>query len=73
MDVSVEIHCEICGSANFSLGGGPSDSAALSCNDCGAGLGTVADLKEALLAQAIARSSEALRKDLDLPPPDRLA
>lgn len=61
MDVSVEINCEICGSANYSLPGGEADDGAVLCNDCGAGQGTFGELKAALLDRAVAQSAEALR------------
>ena len=65
MDVAVEIHCAACGSANYSLPDGAADEAAVACNDCGRRLGSVADLKAEMVAQAIAHSAEALRRDLD--------
>ncbi len=65
MDVSVEIHCEACGSANYSLPEGEGDSASIRCNDCGAAQGTVGELREALLQQVFDHSAEALRRDLD--------
>jgi hypothetical protein len=65
MDVSVEIHCAMCGSANYSLADGSGDAAPVSCNDCGTRLGSVAELKAELLGQAVARSAEALRRELD--------
>ena len=65
MDVSVEIHCEACGSANYSLPADAGDEAPIRCNDCGAEQGTLGALKAALAAQAIAQSAEALRRDLD--------
>ena len=65
MDVSVEIHCEACGSANYSLPGGSGDEAPIHCNDCGAPQGTIGDLRAALLQQALDHSAEALRRDLD--------
>ena len=65
MDVSVEIHCEACGSANYSLPEGAADEAPIRCNDCGAAQGNMAELREALLGQAIAHSAEALRRGLD--------
>ena len=61
MDVSVEIHCEACGSANYSLPSGDGDDAPIRCNDCGADQGTFGELKAALVAQALAQSAEALR------------
>ena len=64
MDVTVEIHCGTCGSGNYSLHEGGSDDAALLCNDCGKRLGTVAEMKSEMVAQAIAHSAEALRRDL---------
>jgi hypothetical protein len=65
MDVSVEIHCEACGSANYSLPGGGGDDAPIRCNDCGAPQGTIGELRAALLEQALDHSAEALRRDLD--------
>ena len=65
MDVSVEIHCEACGSANYSLGGGQEDDAPISCNDCGARQGTIGELRAVLLQQVFDHSAEALRRDLD--------
>ncbi len=64
MDVSVEIHCETCGSANFGLPDGVADAAPILCNDCGSRLGSIADLKAELLDHALARSAEALRRAL---------
>jgi DNA-directed RNA polymerase subunit RPC12/RpoP len=65
MDVSVEIHCASCGSANYSLPDGEAESGAVACNDCGRRLGSVADLKAEMLEQALAHSAEALRRDLE--------
>lgn len=64
MDVSVEIHCDTCGSANYSLPNGIFDEAPIRCNDCGNVLGNVAELKAALIAGALDHSAEALRRDL---------
>ncbi|HWT13146.1 MAG TPA: hypothetical protein VN231_10370 [Allosphingosinicella sp.] len=70
MDVSVEIHCGTCGSANFGLPQGVADEAPLECNDCGVRLATVAELKAEMMEQAFARSAEALRRELErLPDP----
>jgi hypothetical protein len=63
MDVSVEIHCSLCGSANYSLPEDQGDEASLQCNDCGRPLGSVADLKVELLGQARARSAEVMRRE----------
>ena len=65
MDVSVEIHCEACGSANYSLPGGSGDDAPIRCNDCGAEQGSFAELKAALAAAALDHSAESLRSGLD--------
>ena len=65
MDIAVEIHCAACGSANYSLPDGAVDEASVACNDCGRPYGTVADLKAEMMAQAIAHSAEAQRRDLD--------
>jgi hypothetical protein len=65
MDITVEIHCESCGSANYSLPGGREDAAPIGCNDCGAPQGTVGELRAALLEQVFDHSAEALRRDLD--------
>lgn len=63
MDASVEMHCDACGSANYSLAG-DGEAARLRCNDCGADQGSVGELKAALEEAALAQSAEALRKDL---------
>ena len=65
MDITVEIHCSVCGSANYSLPGGEADEAPVDCNDCGSRLGSVSELKAEMLAQALAHSAEALRRDLE--------
>ena len=65
MDVSVEIHCAACGSANYSLPDGEGDDAAVNCNDCGRRLASIGELKSEMLAQALAHSAEALRRDLE--------
>jgi hypothetical protein len=67
MDVSVEIHCELCGSANYSLPRADAlrDSDPIGCNDCGAPQGTIGELKAALHQQVVDHSAEALRRDLD--------
>ena len=64
MDVSVEIHCEGCGSANYSLAG-EGEAARIRCNDCGADQGSVGELKAELQQAALAQSAEALRRGLD--------
>ena len=64
MDVSVEVHCDACGSANYSLPDGAADDAAIRCNDCGADQGSVGALKAALIAQALDQSAESLRRGL---------
>ena len=65
MDVSVEIHCAGCGSANYSLPEGAGDDDGVACNDCGRRLGTVAELKAEMFEQALAHSAEALRRHLE--------
>lgn len=65
MDVSVEIHCAACGSANYSLPQGMAGAAPVRCNDCGRELGTVAELEAEMAAQALAHSAEALRAGLE--------
>jgi hypothetical protein len=61
VDVSVEINCEICGSANYRLPAGAADDGAVLCNDCGADQGSLGALKAALLDCVVAQSGEALR------------
>ena len=68
MEVTVEIHCGACGSANYSLPESGEQSL-LGCNDCGARLGSVAELKAEMLALAVAQSAEARRRDLSGLPP----
>lgn len=60
MDISVELHCEHCGSANFSLPAA-SDDDQIRCNDCGRDLGTPGELQSELMACAKAQSAEAMR------------
>jgi hypothetical protein len=65
MDVTVELHCDRCGSANLSLPA-PEDSAgAIACNDCGEAHGTLAELRDELLACALQQGAEAKREGLD--------
>lgn len=63
MDVTVEIHCEACGSANYSLAA-ESDDSRIRCNDCGADQGSFGELKLALGQAALSHSAEALRSGL---------
>ena len=65
MDVSVEINCEICGSANYSLPAGEADDGTLLCNDCGADQGSLGALKAALLERALDQSAGAQRSRLE--------
>jgi hypothetical protein len=65
MDVSVEINCELCGSANYNLPAGEADDGAVICNDCGADQGSLGALKAALLEAVIAHSAEALRREAE--------
>jgi len=65
MDVSVEINCEACGSANYSLPGGEADDAAILCNDCGADQGSLGEIKAAMAACVIEQSAEVRRRRLD--------
>jgi uncharacterized Zn finger protein (UPF0148 family) len=63
MDVTVEIHCDKCGSANLSF---PAQGAAgeIACNDCGERHGTLEALADELIACARRHSAEALRGEL---------
>ena len=67
MDVTVEIHCGTCGSGNYSLPDGASPGGRVGCNDCGRDLGAVHELQAEMMEQALARSAEALRRELDDP------
>lgn len=60
--MSVEINCEICGSANYSLPAGETDDGAVLCNDCGADQGSLGALKAALLDCVVEQSAAALRR-----------
>ena len=60
MDVSVEIHCAACGSANYSLLEGEASDAGVNCNDCGRRLGSIAELKAAE-SELAAASDDAAR------------
>jgi hypothetical protein len=63
MDVTLEVHCGQCGSANYSLEGAAGASG-LQCNDCGQAMGSLASLQEELLGRIIAGSAEALRSEI---------
>ena len=63
--MSVEINCEICGSANYSLPAGDADDGILHCNDCGAAQGSLASLRAALMECVVAHSAEALRREVE--------
>lgn len=65
MDVSVEINCDICGSANYSLPADAADEGMILCNDCGADQGSLGQLKAALIACVAEQSAEALRRKLE--------
>ena len=65
MDVSVEVHCDRCGSGNYSLPDGAGGDAPLRCNDCGADLGSMADLVAELQRQVADHSAEVLRREMD--------
>lgn len=65
MDISLEIHCETCGSANYSLPAGSGGDAPILCMDCGADQGSVGALMAELSARALDQSAESLRLDLE--------
>ena len=65
MDISLEIHCETCGSANYSLPEGGADEAPIVCLDCGTDQGKVGELKAALVARALDQSAESLRLEAE--------
>lgn len=65
MDVSVEINCEFCGSANYTLPAGGEDGGAVLCNDCGAEQGSLGELKAALVERVAEQSAEAQRRRLE--------
>jgi hypothetical protein len=65
MDIDVELHCDRCGSANLTLPEAGDDGAQALCNDCSAEQGTLAELREELIACAMGKSAQALRSDLD--------
>jgi hypothetical protein len=65
VDVSVEINCDTCGSANYRLPAGGADDGAVLCNDCGADQGSLGELKAALLDRVVAQSAEALRRQAE--------
>ena len=64
MDVSAEIHCGKCGSANYSLPSDAESRSAIVCNDCGHVMGDIDGLMNEVLAQIRSHSAEALRRDL---------
>lgn len=69
MDITVELHCDKCGSANLSLPPPEESAAAIACNDCGELHGTLEQLREDLFACALEHSAEKLREGLGRLPP----
>lgn len=65
MDVTVELHCDKCGSANLSLPPPDRPTAVIACNDCGADQGSLDSLHQELIACAHRLSAQALRAGLD--------
>jgi uncharacterized Zn finger protein len=65
MDITVELHCDKCGSANLSLPPREDESSTATCNDCGEANGTLAELREELFACALQQGAEAKREELD--------
>ena len=65
MDVSVEINCDICGSANYSLPADEGDDGMVLCNDCGADQGSLGALKAALIERVRDHSAEVQRRRLE--------
>jgi DNA-directed RNA polymerase subunit RPC12/RpoP len=64
MDVSVEIHCDKCGSANLSLPPPDQVTSAIACNDCGADHGSLDSLHQELIDCARRQSAEVLREGI---------
>jgi hypothetical protein len=64
MDVTVEIHCDKCGSANLSLPPPDQPNSAIGCNDCGADHGSLDSLHRELIDCAQRQSAQALREGL---------
>jgi hypothetical protein len=69
IEVSVDLHCEKCGSSNISMPDLDADNdAPLTCNDCGEDLGSIGELREEVHKQMMDRSAQALRDGLkDIP------
>ncbi len=65
MDLTLEIHCGLCGSANYSMPSGGSGEAPILCNDCGNRLGSLSEFRTEIVELALAQSAEALRRELD--------
>ena len=65
MDVSVEVHCGRCGSANYSFPRGGEAEAEIRCNDCGERMGSLGELAELLMEQVDAHSAQAQRDQID--------
>ena len=69
MDITVELHCDKCGSANLGFPAAEEQAALIACNDCGESHGTLAELRDDLFACAVGRSSQELREGLERMPP----
>jgi hypothetical protein len=64
MDITVELHCEKCGSANLSLPPREDEAGAIACNDCGEANGTLGELRDELFECALQQGAEAKREGL---------
>lgn len=64
MDVTVELHCDKCGSANLSLPPPDQVTSSIGCNDCGADHGSLDSLHQELIASAQRLSAQALREQI---------
>jgi uncharacterized Zn finger protein len=57
----IELNCAVCGGNRFLLEAATSDSSPVDCAECGHEIGTLAQLKERVAEEVVARSSEKPR------------
>jgi len=59
MTVSIDIRCDNCRGSNVSIPLHGGDDTAVDCEDCGADLGTLADIKTLVCLQVLGRKRAA--------------
>lgn len=61
MTISIDLHCDACQGSSISIPIDGSDDSPLDCEDCGADLGTLGDLKTLVTLQVLGRKTTCER------------